>query len=301
MATNIRLSALTIALPILALFASEAVLAQSGNSDSGAQTFKGIVAPARSYDIAPPFDGQVIKIHFVPGQFVEKGALLFTLDTTKENLELERDQARLLRAEAQLRMAELALKNNAELRKKNVVAERQYLDSEAQRDIAAAAATEARVQVKADEVKIKEMKRYAPFAGIMSRPTVAEGAHLMREARENTGMATITALDPIQVKATIPYEVYAEHLKLLTLDDSTLDRREAMDRIEVFVTLPNGQRLPQIGKIIGGGYEFDPKTQVMEVMVDFPNPGLLLRPGLAVTLDSRVKPASSAQTQGMGK
>ena len=39
-----------------------------------------------------------------------------------------------------------------------------------------AAAAEARVQVKADEVKIKEMKRYAPFAGIMSRPTVAEGA-----------------------------------------------------------------------------------------------------------------------------
>ncbi|HJZ67881.1 MAG TPA: hypothetical protein VKF81_07160 [Blastocatellia bacterium] len=42
------------------------------------------------------------------------------------------------------------------------------------------------------------MKLYAPFAGIMSRPTVAEGAHLIKEARENTGMATITALDPIQ-------------------------------------------------------------------------------------------------------
>jgi non-ribosomal peptide synthetase component F len=87
----------------------------------------------------------------------------------------------------------------------------------------------------------------------------------------------------------------------LNYTSGTTDRHEAMDRIEVFVTLPTGQRLPQVGKIVGGGYEFDPKNQGMEVMVDFPNPGLLLRPGLQVTLDARVKPAPSAQSEGMGK
>jgi hypothetical protein len=34
-------------------------------------------------------------------------------------------------------------------------------------------------------------------------------------------MATITELDPIQVKANVPYEVYADHLKLLS---KSLDR-----------------------------------------------------------------------------
>jgi RND family efflux transporter MFP subunit len=275
----------------IALVVSNVCSAAAENSDSPPESgFKGIVAPARSYDIAPPFDGQVIKIHFIPGQWVEKGALLFTMDTTKETLELERDQAILLRAEAQLRIAELAFKNNATLRKKNVVSERQYVDSEAQRDIAAATVAQARVQVKADEVKIKESKRYAPFAGIISRSTVAEGAHLIRMARENTGMATITELDPIQVKAWVPYEVYVDHLKLLTLGSKTLDRTEAINRIEVFLKLPNGEKYPHVGKISGGGYEFDPTTQVMEVMVEFPNPRLLLRPGLAVTLQGRVKP-----------
>ncbi len=276
---------------ILGFSLASPAASQEGNKSASADnSFKGVVAPARSYDIAPPFDGQVIKIHFVPGQFVEKGALLFTMDTTKENLELERDQAALLRAEAQLRIAEFAFKNASELRKKNVVSERQYVEAEAQRDIAAAAAAQARVQVKADEIKIKELKRYAPFSGIMSRSTVAEGAHLIREARENTGMATITELDPIQVKAWIPYEVYVDHLQLLKLGGQTLDRTEAMNRIEVFLALPNGEKYPHVGRISGGGYEFDPKTQVMEVMVEFPNPGLLLRPGLAVTLQGRVKP-----------
>jgi RND family efflux transporter MFP subunit len=286
---RIWLAALSVALwvgAIVSITSLEPAFAQ-GRSENASGTFKGIVAPARSYDIAPPFDAQVVKIHFIPGQFVEKGALLFTLDTTKEELELDRDRARLLRAEAKLRVAEVILKSNTELRKKNVISERQFVELEASRDVAAADLAEAQVQVHGDEVKIRELKRYAPFAGIMSRSTVAEGAHLIRQARENTGIATITELDPIQVKANVPYEVYADHLKLLS---KSLDRKEALDRIEVFVTLANGEKLPQVGRISGGGYEFDPKTQEMEVMVEFPNPGLLLRPGLAVTLTGRLRP-----------
>ena len=58
----------------------------------------------------------------------------------------------------------------------------------------------------------------------------------------------------------------------------------------MFLTLPNGPKYPHVGRISGGGYEFEPNTQAMEVMVEFPNPGLLLRPGLNVTLNGRVKP-----------
>jgi len=282
-----RMSSVAIALSSVALLASaHPVTAQDPGATAGAQVFKGIVAPAHSYAIAAPFDGQITTIHFVAGQYVEKGVLLFTFDTTKEELELERDQARLLRTEAQLRMAELVLKSNTELRKKNVISERQFAESEAQRDIAMAAVVEARVQVRSDMLRIKEMKRYAPFSGIMNRPMVIEGA-FVKQALE---MAMITELDPVQVRASVPYELYTKHLKLLKFESKVLDPREATRRIEVLVTLPNGEQLPQVGRISGGGYEFDPKTQVMEVMVDFPNPGLLLRPGLAVTLQARVNP-----------
>ncbi len=36
-------------------------------------------------------------------------------------------------------------------------------------------------------------------------------------------------------------------------------------------------------------YEFNPATQTVEVIVEFPNPDLLLRPGLNVTLQSAVR------------
>jgi membrane fusion protein (multidrug efflux system) len=210
MSANARITAFAVVLSVVSLcgYAPPASSQDSNEGNSDEHSFKGIVAPARSYDIAPPFDGQVIEIHFKPGEYVEKGKLLFTLDTTKEELELERDKAQLLRAEAQLRIAEVTLKKNQELCKKNVVSELHCLELEAQRDIAPAAVAEAGIQVRGDEIKITETKLYAPFSGVMSRSAVAEGAHLS----EQTSMATISELDPILIKAYVPYQVYAEQL-----------------------------------------------------------------------------------------
>jgi membrane fusion protein (multidrug efflux system) len=265
--------------------AAKASAEDAGQANSGDQSFKGIVAPARSNDIAPPFDGQVVEIHFKPGEYVDKGRLLFTLDSKKEELALERDKAELLRAEAELRIAEVTLSKNKELCKKNVVSQLHCLELEAQRDIAAAAVAEAGVAVRGDEIKIADTKLYAPFAGVMSRPAVAEGARI----DEQTTMATISELDPILIKAYVPYRIYAENLKLLEPGQS-FNRGDALNRIEIKVTLPTGETLPVTGKLAGGGYEFDPETQAMEVLVEIGNPDLLLRPGLAVTLEANRKP-----------
>ena len=102
-------------------------------------------------------------------------------------------------------------------------------------------------------------------------------------------MATITELDPILVKAWVPFEVYVDHLELLKLEGGPFDRNQIAERVELLLTLPSGDKYPNVGKIAAGGYEFDPQTQVMEVMAQFRNPKLLLRPGLNVTLQGRVK------------
>ena len=44
-----------------------------------------------------------------------------------------------------------------------------------------------------------------------------------------------------------------------------------------------------MGHLIGGAYEFNPATQTTEVIVEFPNPDYLLRPGLNVTLQSSIR------------
>ena len=197
MSANARIAAFAVVLSVFSLcgYAPPASSQDRNEGNSDDQGFKGVVAPARSYDIAPPFDGQVIEIHFKPGEYVEKGKLLFTLDTTKEELELERDKAQLLRAEAQLRIAEVTLKKNEKLRKKNVVSEQHCLELEAQRDIAAAAAAEARIQVRGDEIKITGdeairavCRRHEPTNGCRRCPSqrADDHGHDLR-ARSNLG------------------------------------------------------------------------------------------------------------------
>jgi multidrug efflux pump subunit AcrA (membrane-fusion protein) len=40
---------------------------------------------------------------------------------------------------------------------------------------------------------------------------------------------------------------------------------------------------------VAGAYQFNPETQTVEVIAEFPNPDLLLRPGVNVILQSSIR------------
>src|SRR5262245_19176041 len=90
--------------------------------------FKGTVAAAREAGISPRFDGLLRGIHFSPGQVVEEGDLLFEFEPGGKQMVLAADRAKRKRAEAQLRGAEIKLKNNEPLRGKNVISEMAFLE-----------------------------------------------------------------------------------------------------------------------------------------------------------------------------
>jgi multidrug efflux pump subunit AcrA (membrane-fusion protein) len=64
---------------------------------------------------------------------------------------------------------------------------------------------------------------------------------------------------------------------------------QAAEQREFDLVLPTGDKYPHKGRFVAGAYEFDPATQTVEVTVEFPNPNLLLRPGLNVTLQSSIR------------
>jgi len=78
------------------------------------------------------------KIDFSAGQLVKQGDLLFEFAPKYNELKLALAQATLKQAEAELQLAEVKLKNKQTLRARNVASEMEFLESQAQRDIAAA-------------------------------------------------------------------------------------------------------------------------------------------------------------------
>ncbi len=250
---------------------------------AGTLEYKGTVAAALEGEVAPRIDGLLTAIKFKAGQFVNKGDLLFEFGTRDKELSLALAQAGLKQAEAQLRLADVALKNAETLRNRNVSSEMQYLQAQAQRDIAAATAEQASANVQLAELALSQMKLFAPISGIVSRPYVKEGAYITKEARDQSRLATVAQLDPIHVVGKAPASAYFQRGDTITTVEQAAGQRE-FDLI-----LPTGDIYPHKGRFVAGNYEFDPVTQTVEVTIEFPNPELTLRPGLDVTLRSFVR------------
>jgi len=243
--------------------------------------YKGSVAAAREAEVAPRLDGLLSKISFVAGQTVKKGDVLFEFASKSNELSLALAQATVKQAEAQLNLAEVKLRNKQTLRARNVGSEMELLETQAQRDIAAAKLEEARANAAIAEIALQQVKLYSPITGIISRPYIKEGAYITREARDQSRLATIVQLDPINVTGQAPASMYFQR------GGGTLE--QTAEQREFELVLPTGDKYPHKGRLVAGAYEFNPATQTTEITVEFPNPDHLLRPGLNVTLQSLVR------------
>lgn len=128
------------------------------------------------------------------------------------------------------------------------------------------------------------MKLYAPITGIISRSLVNEGTYITKEARDQSRLATIVQLNPIRAIGQAPAVMYFQRSGL----HKSIE--QGAEQVEFAMILPTSDKYTHEGRIVAGDYQFNPTTQTVEVTVEFPNPDLLLRPGLNVTLQSSIRP-----------
>ncbi len=255
------------------------------NDELSTIEYSGVVEAAREVEMAPLFDGWLTRIHFIPGQYVEEGDLLFEFSTVERNILLGMDKARLDRAQAEQSLADAELSRARQLRTREVNSEVDLLEAEARAAAAAASVKEAGLAVEFSELVLKYLTLRAPISGLISRSYVMENAYLTKAARDDTRMATITQLDPIRVAGEVPFEVFAERRAFFPTDKDTIEN------IELSIRLPDGTVYPHKGRYTSGGYLVSEATQALVVWADFPNPDHLLRPGLKVTVISDVVPS----------
>lgn len=244
--------------------------------------FEGTVVPAREADITPIVSAWLDTITFKPGQLVEEGEALFEFHKPPAEYRLQLAQAQLDAARAQLLEAIAEVKRAETLRDRSIVSVVELEKNQALRDIAAANVRQAEANVGLAELGVMQMTQKAPFAGIMSAPMVRENGW-QDVGDEDIIMAIITQLDPIQVRGEVPWDVYAARQSMFG------SNAELIDGIVLSLVLPGGEKFPYEGKLVSGGYLFDEASQKIRVWGEFPNPERLLRPGLKVTVQSKLK------------
>lgn len=259
------------------------VLAAETNAPAVVE-FEGTVVPAREAEITPIVSGWLNKINFAPGQYVREGDVLFEFSQTLQQLKIKLAEAQLAGARAAVKNAEAKLARAKILRSRNVVSEADLEEAEATRDLAAANVEQAEVSVELQKTDLSYLTQKAPFSGVMGEPLVRENGwqDVGRSGRDSITMAVITQLDPIRIVGEIPYSIYAERRKVFKTDEDTING------VVLQIVLPEGAVYQQKGKLVSSGYKFNEDTQKLKVWAEFANPDLLLRPGLKVTVRSRL-------------
>ena len=160
--------------------------------------FIGRFVASNSVEVRPQVSGQVTAVHFQDGQFVRKGAPLFTIDPRPYRASLAEAQASVASASSALALSRSNLARAQRLIEEDAVAatEIDRLQAEVRANQAALAAAQAQVRSRSLDVEFTTVR--APISGRISDRRVDAGNLVAAGAGQAaTLLTTINAIDPI--------------------------------------------------------------------------------------------------------
>jgi multidrug efflux system membrane fusion protein len=225
----------------------------------------GRVEAFSTVDVKAQINGQVMQVHFLQGQDVKQGDLLFTIDPRPFEAALQQAQANLAKDRAQYREAAADEHRYSVLLKENVGSRQQYDQVEATAAALSASmqADEAAVQTARLNLEYCEIR--APIDGRTGDLLVHAGNLVKPDA--DTAMVVINQVHPVYVDFAIPEQ------KLPAVREFMADRKLAVQ-----VSLPEQQGV-ESGDLTFVDNTVDAKTGTINLKGQFANTNGRLWPG----------------------
>jgi RND family efflux transporter MFP subunit len=227
----------------------------------------GAVVPVTSVDVKPQLTTVINAVHVKEGQFVNKGDLLFTLDTRADEANVARLRAQMQRDEASLADARRQLDRSRELLEQKFISQGAVDTNQAQVDAQVALVAADRAAIDAARVNVAYGRVTAPSAGRVGAVAVYPGTAVQTN---QTSLVTITQLDPIDVAFSVPQRHLADVLAALKQGGSV-----------VSAALPEGN-VSSSGRLVFVDNAVDAASGTVKVKARFDNPEGKLWPGAFV-------------------
>jgi len=232
----------------------------------------GAVTAFNTANIKSRVDGQIMKVNFREGQYVNEGDLLIEIDSRPYQVQLEQMQAQLFKDQATLRDAQLNLDRYTALIPSGSIAQQQV-------DTQKATVDQLEGQVRTDQAQIDNAKLQivychitAPFSGRVGLRQVDPGNIV--HAADTNPMLILTQLQPIAVIFTLPEDVLqnvSQQMKKGTLEVDAFSRDD--------------QTKLESGKLLTIDNQIDPTTGTAKLKAVFDNKDNKLWPNQFVNAD----------------
>ncbi len=242
--------------------------------------FTGNTAATQKVTVVARVEGYLEKIHFIDGQQVKKGDLLFTIQQAQYQAQLKKAQAQVAVEKAALWHATTELRRYTDLVRQDAATQTQVDHWRTEKEQAAARLLAAQAQVEIAQLTLGYTLVRAPIAGRIGRHLVDTG-NLVGGIGQPTSLAEIEQIDPIHVYFTIDQR---ELLRLIERQ-KTLPR-DAIGRGLVPATfgLLTEEGHPHQGHLDFAAIGIAPTTGTLQVRGVFANRDQRILPGLFARL-----------------
>jgi membrane fusion protein (multidrug efflux system) len=245
---------------------------------SRSDQFVGRIKAVGTVEIRARIEGFLEKVLFTEGQDVKAGDLLYQIEKAQYQAQIEQAKANLAAAEAQATNAQLQYNRSLQLVKNQYTPQATVDQEKAAWGTAKAQVLQAQAALDQTEINFGYTDIRAPIDGRIGRTAFTVG-NLVNPA--SGVLATIVSQDPIYVLFPVSQR---------QLEDIRESRRQAngtLTKIEITVTLSNGEPYPLPGVWNFTDPQVDQQTDTLIMRATLPNPDRLLVDGQFVTTEIR--------------
>lgn len=239
--------------------------------------FVGKTASSRRVEIRARLEGFLDKRHYVEGNMVEAGEVLFQMDRKPFEAALSAAKASLAQQQARLDNAEVNLKRVEPLAKKKAVAQKELDDALSNYRSSRAAVEEAKATVVQAELDLGYTNIITPVTGLSSFAVKREGAYI---GFTDSLLTYVAQLDPMWVEFSVSEN---QMLKARQEQAKGLMRAPANGDFVVQIVLADGSPYPHQGRITFADASINEETGTFLLRAEIANSEQLLRPGQFVT------------------
>ncbi|MFW8584746.1 efflux RND transporter periplasmic adaptor subunit [Rhizobium beringeri] len=237
--------------------------------------FIGRFEPVDEVSVRSRVGGYLQEIHFQDGALVKQGDLLFVIDQrpfvtalNQAKATLESAQSALVFADAQYKRTQSLASSGSQSAQTLDDRRREFDSAEANVRGAQAAADRASLDMEYTEIK-------APLSGRIDRRLISAGNLVQTD---QTVLTTIVSLDPIDFYFDV------DERRLLNFADTARKLGKELQQggggLDVSVTISDPSAKPFKGKLDFAENRVDNESGTIRLRARFPNPDLVLQPGL---------------------
>ena len=234
----------------------------------------GRTAPFETAEVRPQVGGIVKARLFTEGSKVRAGQALYQIDPSLYRAAQAQAQANLASAQAAQKSAQALAGRYKPLAAMEAISKQDYTNAVAGAGQANAAVAQQKAALKTAQINLGYARITAPISGRIGRSSVTAGA--LVSPNQADALATIQRLDPIFV------DIQQSSADLLALRRALARGGTLPSTADVWLTLEDGTRYPQIGRLEFAEVTVDPATGSVALRARFPNPDGVLLPGMYV-------------------